>query len=122
MIKIILAVVILLLIGMSLLSPHFKKERKKSYMQEGKKFVFLRANSEPIRNLLREYNIKLCPCALNFTNSYLYMTEDGTLVCGFNENHTHLIADARKNKMDIIDCGHDISMFINEIKKLNIEN
>ena len=120
MIKVILAAVILLLIATSLLSPNFKKRRKKPYMQEGRKFIFLRANSEPIRNLLREYKIKLCPCALNFTNSYLYTTDDGALVCGFNESHTHLIADARKNKMDIIDCGHDISMFVREINKLTI--
>lgn len=80
-------------------------------------FVFLRINNPSVRKQIREAGIKLCPCSREFRNNYLY-TVDGSLVCGFNENHRHLIANAMKFKMIVIDCGTDVERFIQETKEL----
>lgn len=77
-------------------------------------FIFLRINNPSVRKQIREAGIKLCPCAREFRNNYLYSV-DGSLICGFNENRRRLIADATKNNAHIIDCGTDVKKFIKEI-------
>lgn len=78
-------------------------------------FIFLRINNPEVRKSLMSAGIHLCPCSKEFRNIYLY-TSDGSIVCGFSENHQHLIANAVKEHMKIIDCGIDVNKFIQKVK------
>lgn len=91
--------------------------RKKS--QKGA-MVFLRANNAYIRKKLEEKGFNVCPCARLYYNDWLYTTTHGATICGFNESKMHLIDDARKNGMCIVDCAKSLSVFISELKKLEI--
>lgn len=92
--------------------------RKQVTTKQGK-FVFLRANNEPIRNTIREAGINLCPCCLAFSNNYLFANLEGSMVCGFNESRHHFIEEAEKYKHEVVDCGDNVLMFITEVLQLN---
>lgn len=101
----------------------YRKSAKTSLkvFKKGKKMVVLRRNSPKVRELLKEEGLNLCVCSYNFTNTYLYTEEDGALICGFNESSMHLMSDAAKSGMIVIDCGYSISKFIDEVEKLKKE-
>lgn len=83
-------------------------------------FVFLRANNAYIRKKLRERGFNVCTCANLYYNDWLYATMDGAIVCGFNENKMHIVDDARKNGMRIIDCAKNLSVFVKELQNLDL--
>lgn len=101
----------------------YRKSAKTSLkaFKKGKKMVVLRWNNPKVRELLKEEGLNLCVCSYNFTNTYLYTEEDGALICGFNESSMHLMSDAAKSGMIVIDCGYSIGKFINEVEKLKKE-
>lgn len=84
-------------------------------------FVFLRANNAYIRKKLKEQGFNICPCALSYRNDYLYACLDRSIICGFNENQMHLIEDAKRNNTKMIDCARNLSVFIRELKKLDLK-
>lgn len=93
----------------------YDRIRYRKYYEQKGKFTFIRINNPDVRKQIKDAGIPLCPCAREFRNSYLY-TQDGTIVCGFSENNQHLIADAVKNNMKVIDCGINVYKFIREVK------
>lgn len=93
----------------------YDRIRHRKYYEQKGKFLFLRINNPDVRKQIREAGIKLCPCARDYSKIYLY-TADGSIVCGFSENHQHLIADAAKNHQQMIDCGINVDKFIQEVK------
>ena len=97
----------------------YRKSAKTSLkvFKKGKKMVVLRRNSPKVRELLKEKGLDLCICSNYFTNTYLYTEEDGALICGFNESSMHLMSDAVKSGMIIVDCGYSVSKFIDEVEK-----
>lgn len=97
------------------------KTSLKAFIKKGKKMVVLRRNSPKVRELLKEKGLNLCVCSYNFTNTYLYTEEDGALICGFNESSMHLMSDAIRCGMIIVDCGYSVSKFIDEVEKLKEE-
>lgn len=97
------------------------KTSLKAFIKKGKKMVVLRRNSPKVRELLKEKGLNLCVCSYNFTNTYLYTEEDGALICGFNESSMHLMSDAIRCGMIIVDCGYSVSKFIDEVEKLKKE-
>lgn len=101
----------------------YRKSAKTSLkaFKKGKKMVVLRRNSPKVRELVKEEGLNLCVCSYNFTNTYLYTEEDGALICGFNESSMHLMSDAAKSGMIVIDCGYSVSKFIDEVEKLKKE-
>lgn len=92
-----------------------------AFIKKGKKMVVLRRNSPKVRELLKEKGLNLCVCSYNFTNTYLYTEEDGALICGFNESSMHLMSDAIRCGMIIVDCEYSVSKFIDEVEKLKKE-
>ena len=101
----------------------YRKSAKTSLkvFKKGKKMVVLRRNSPKVRELLKEKGLDLCICSNYFTNTYLYTEEDVALICGFNESSMHLMSDAVKSGMIIVDCGYSVSKFIDEVEKLKKE-
>ena len=93
----------------------YDRIRYRKYYEQKGKFIFLCINNPDVRKQIKEAGIPLCPCAREFRNSYLY-TQDGTIVCGFNENHQHLTAKAVNNHIKVIDCGINVDKFIQEVK------
>lgn len=93
----------------------YDRIRHHKYYEQKGTFILLRTNYPDVRKQIREAGITLCPCAREFSNIYLY-TLDGAIVCGFNENRQHLIADAVKKHMKVIDCGINVGKFIQEVK------
>lgn len=90
----------------------------KYYSSQGK-LIVLRFNNSTARKALEEQGFNLCQCAYFNTNRYLFTTE-GDRICGFTEECTHLIEDARKHHMKVIECDN-VGMFICEVKKLQQE-
>lgn len=108
-------------IGFCMCEYHKSAKTSLKTFKKGKKMVVLRRNSPKVRELLKEKGLNLCVCSYNFTNTYLYTEEDGALICGFNESSMHLMSDAAKSGMIIIDCGYSVSKFIDEVEKLKKE-
>lgn len=94
-------------------------KRRKYYSSKGK-MVVLRINNPDVRDRLNSEGLSLCQCAYYNTHKYLY-TVEGDRICGFTEECTHLIEDAIKNHQEVIDCDIDVSKFVNEVKKLQLE-
>lgn len=94
-------------------------KRRKDYSSKGK-MVVLRINNPDVRDRLNSEGLSLCQCAYYNTHKYLY-TIEGDRICGFTEECTHLIEDAIKNHQEVIDCDIDVSKFVNEVKKLQLE-
>ncbi len=92
---------------------------RKYYSSKGK-MVVLRINNPDVRDRLNSEGLSLCQCAYYNTHKYLY-TIEGDRICGFTEECTHLIEDAIKNHQEVIDCDIDVSKFVNEVKKLQLE-
>lgn len=113
-IELVIAIIFCFVIPIAVIFYDRIRHRKRYKNEEV--FIFLHINNPSVRKQIREAGIKLCSCSREFRNNYLY-TVDGSLVCGFNENHRHLIADANRFKMNIIDCGTDVEKFIQEIKE-----
>ena len=84
------------------------------------KMVVLRINNPDVRDRLNSEGLSLCQCAYYNTHKYLY-TIEGDRICGFTEECTHLIEDAIKNHQEVIDCDIDVSKFVSEVKKLQLE-
>lgn len=99
------------------MTSFFDRNRVKNE-RKGKMFVYLRMNNDIVRKSIRESGLKVCTCALNYTNSYLFAEEGEFYICGFNEYNMHCIQKAQKDKMQIVDCGRDVEMFINKVKAL----
>lgn len=112
-ITVVLSVIVILLYGRI-------KQRCKKNNAHKKTIVILRANNAYIRKKLRERDFNVCTCADLYYNDWLYATTDGIIICGFNENKTHVIEDARKNGMRIIDCAKNLSVFIKELQNLDL--
>lgn len=93
----------------------YDRIRHRKYYEQKGTFILLRTNYPDVRKQIKEAGITLCPCAREFRNTYLY-TSDGAIVCGFNESQQHLIANAAKSHMKIIDCGINVDKFIQEVK------
>lgn len=93
---------------------------RKYYSSKGK-MVVLRINNPDVRDRLNSEGLSLCQCAYYNTHKYLYAIE-GDHICGFTEECTHLIEDAIKNHQEVIDCDIDVSMFVNEVRKLQQKN
>ena len=91
----------------------------KYYSSKGK-MVVLRINNPDVRDRLNSEGLSLCQCAYYNTHKYLY-TIEGDRICGFTEECTHLIEDAIKNHQEVIDCDIDVSKFVSEFKKLQME-
>lgn len=94
-------------------------KRRKDYSSKGK-MVVLRINNPDVRDRLNSEGLSFCQCAYYNTHKYLY-TIEGDRICGFTEECTHLIEDAIKNHQEVIDCDIDVSKFVNEVKKLQLE-
>lgn len=94
-------------------------KRRKDYSSKDK-MVVLRINNPDVRDRLNSEGLSLCQCAYYNTHKYLY-TIEGDRICGFTEECTHLIEDAIKNHQEVIDCDIDVSKFVNEVKKLQLE-
>lgn len=94
----------------------YDRIRHRKYYNKKGTIIFLRRNNPDVRKQIKEAGIQLCPCARNFSNTFLYYTEEGCIVCGFNESRQHLISDADKNHINVIDCGTDVDKFIQEVK------
>lgn len=108
----------LFLLSVILLYGGDESNEKNNNEKKGKTFVYLRMNNDIVRKSIRESGLKVCTCALNYTNSYLSAEEGELYVCGFNEHNMHCIQKAKKDKMQIVDCGRDVELFINKVKAL----
>jgi hypothetical protein len=86
--------------------------------RKGKTFVYLRVNNDVVRKSIRESGLKVCTCALNYTSSYLFVEQGKPYVCGFNEHNMHCIQKAHRDRMQVVDCGNDVEIFIKEVKAL----
>ena len=91
----------------------------KYYSSKGN-MVVLRINNPDVRDRINSEGLSLCQCAYYNTHKYLY-TIEGDRICGFTEECTHLIEDAIKNHQEVIDCDIDVSKFVSEVKKLQLE-
>lgn len=91
------------------------------------KLVFLRLNTERVRDLLVKEGFELCWCCTMKGNIYLTVNNNGSIhglgtLC---EDKAHLSAkevlalhihEAKQLNYLIIDCGTDVSSFIKEVK------
>ena len=117
-IDVIIVLSILWLVAIAIIVADRIKYRK--YYSSKCKMVVLRINNPDVRDLLNSEGLSLCQCAYYNTHKYLY-TIEGDRVCGFTEECTHLIEDAIKNHQEVIDCDIDVSKFVSEVKKLQLE-
>ena len=117
-IDVIIVLAILLLVDIAIIVADRIKYRK--YYSSKDKMVVLRINNSEVRGRLNSEGLTLCQCAYYNTHKYLYAIE-GDLICGFTEECTHLIENAIKNNLEVIDCDIDVSKFVNEVKKLQQE-
>ena len=117
-IDVIILLSILWLVAIAIIVADRIKYRK--YYSSKGKMVFLRINNPDVRDLLNSEGLSLCQCAYYNTHKCLY-TIEGDRICGFTEECTHLIEDAIKNHQDVIDCDIDVSKFVSEVKKLQLE-
>lgn len=117
-IDVIILLAILLLVDIAIIVADRIKYRK--YYSSNGKMVVLRVNNSDVRGRLNSEGLTLCQCAYYNTHKYLY-TIEGDRICGFTEECTHLIEDAIKNHQEVIDCDIDVSKFVNEVKKLQLE-
>lgn len=111
-------VIIVLAVAIAIIVADRIKYRK--YYSSKGKMVVLRINNPDVRDRLNSEGLSLCQCAYYNTHKYLY-TIEGDRICGFTEECTHLIEDAIKNHQEVIDCDIDVSKFVNEVKKLQLE-
>lgn len=93
------------------------------------KMVFLRLNTEKVRDLLKKEDFELCWCCTMKGNIYLTANNDGS-IHGLGtpyEDNAHLSAkevlalhiyEAQQLNYLIIDCGTDVKLFIREAKLL----
>ena len=117
-IDVIILLSILWLVAIAIIvSDRFKY---RNYYSSKGKMVFLRINNSDVRDRLNSDGLSLCQCAYYNTHKYLY-TIEGDRICGFTEECTHLIEDAIKNHQEVIDCDIDVSKFVSEVKKLQLE-
>ena len=117
-IDVIIVLSILWLVAIAIIVADRIKYRK--YYSSKDKMVVLRINNPDVRDQINSEGLSLCQCAYYNTHKYLY-TIEGDRICGFTEECTHLIEDAIKNHQDVIDCDIDVSKFVNEVKKLQLE-
>ena len=117
-IDVIILLSILWLVAIAIIVADRIKYRK--YYSSKGKMVFLRINNPDVRDRLNSEDLSLCQCAYYNTHKYLY-TIEGDRICGFTEECTHLIEDAIKNHQEVIDCDIDVSKFVSEVKKLQLE-
>lgn len=92
------------------------------------RMVFLRLNTQEVRDLLTKEGFELCWCCNEKGNIYLTVNSDGTIIHGIGnpcDNRMHLSAkevlalhihEARQLGQVIVDCGVDVSKFIKEVK------
>ena len=117
-IDLIILLAILCLVAIAIIVADRIKYRK--YYSSKGKMVVLRINNPDVRDRLNSEGLSLCQCAYYNTHNYLY-TIEGDRICGFTEECTHLIEDAIKNHQEVIDCDIDVSKFVSEVKKLQLE-
>ena len=117
-IDVIILLAILWLVAIAIIVADRIKYRK--YYSSKCKMVVLRINNPDVRDRLNSEGLYLCQCAYYNTHKYLY-TIEGDRICGFTEECTHLIEDAIKNHKEVIDCDIDVSKFVSEVKKLQLE-
>ena len=117
-IDVIILLSILWLVAIAIIVADRIKYRK--YYSSKGKMVFLRINNPDVRDRLNSEGLSLCQCAYYNNHKYLY-TIEGDRICGFTEECTHLIEDAIKNHQEVIDCDIDVSKFVSEVKKLQLE-
>lgn len=91
------------------------------------RFIFLRLNTQEVRDLLAEEGFELCWCCTEKGNIYLTVNSDGRIhglgtLC---DDKAYLSAkevlalhihEARQLGQVIVDCGIDVSKFIKEVK------
>lgn len=116
---VIIVLAILLLVDAIAIIVADRIKYRKYYSSKGK-MVVLRINNPDVRDRLNSDGLSLCQCAYYNTPKYLY-TIEGDRICGFTEECTHLIEDAIKNHQEVIDCDIDVSKFVSEVKKLQME-
>ena len=117
-IDVIILLAIMWLVAIAIIVADRIKYRK--YYSSKDKMVVLRINNPDVRDRLNSDGLSLCQCAYYNTHNYLY-TIEGDRICGFTEECTHLIEDAIKNHQEVIDCDIDVSKFVSEVKKLQLE-
>ena len=117
-IDVIILLAILWLVAIAIIVAERIKYRK--YYSSKGKMVVVRINNPDVRDRLNSEGWSLCQCAYYNTHKYLY-TIEGDRICGFTEECTHLIEDAIKNHQEVIDCDIDVSKFVSEVKKLQLE-
>ena len=117
-IDLIILLSILWLVAIAIIVADRIKYRK--YYSSKDKMVVLRINNPDVRDRLNSEGLSLCQCAYYNTHKYLYTIECDR-ICGFTEECTHLIEDAIKNHQEVIDCDIDVSKFVSEVKKLQLE-
>lgn len=108
----------LFLISVIVLYGRYESDREDDNKRKGKTFVYLRVNNDIVRKSIRESGLKICTCALNYTNGYLYAEQDKPYICGFNEHNMHCIQNAHRDRMQVVDCGKNVEIFIKEVKAL----
>jgi len=96
----------------------YDRYKYRGYYERGEKLVILRLNNEYVKNIIRGAGLNLCFCTDNLILPYLYYVTDGDRICAFREDRLHLIADAKKGKQEVVDCGIDVKKFIYEIQNL----
>ena len=117
-IDVIIVLSILWLVAIAIIVADRIKYRK--YYSSKVKMVVLRINNPDVRERINSEGLSLCQCAYYNTHKYLY-TIEGDRICGFTEECTHLIEDSIKNHQEVIDCDIDVSKFVSEVKKLQLE-
>ena len=117
-IDVIILLAILWLVAIAIIVADRIKYRK--YYSSKCKMLVLRINNPDVRDRINSEGLSLCQCAYYNTHKYLY-TIEGDRICGFTEECTHLIEDAIKNHQEVIDCDIDVSKFVSEVKKLQLE-
>ena len=117
-IDLIILLAILCLVAIAIIVADRIKYRK--YYSSKGKMVVLRINNPDVRDRLNSEGLSLCQCAYYNTHKYLY-TIEGDRICGFTEECTHQIEDAIKIHQEVIDCDIDVSKFVSEVKKLQLE-
>lgn len=96
----------------------YDRHKYRKYYDRDEKLIVLRLNNEYVKNIIRGAGLNLCFCTNHLSLPFLYYVTGGDRICAFREDRLHLIADAKKRKQKVVDCGIDVKKFIYEIQKL----
>lgn len=131
-IELTLAIIICLVIPLGIII--YDRIKHKRWYDKQKKFIFLRLNTQEIRNRLSCAGFQICSCCEFDGSVWLNGSSRDGFIHGIGYPYEDMpelspkevcaltISDEKKCGNIIVDCGTDVERFIKEVKRYNKVN